>query len=237
MAYTVGTPSSNSQSGSASSIATSTTISVSAGDAIVVFSTAAQDQTTSFAASDGTNTYTRRNALYEATLDYSIGVMVAENCSAGTYTVTASWGGTRHNNSVFALPISGLKSAPYQTAGSAYQATPGTGSDGITTGNLTPTEQPACLIGMAIILETVATPALGTGFTTAATGLQFGTGTDLARVSHSRLTSTSAVPFTATATVNTYHFSIAVILGESAAGGSGLTVNAMTSLMSPLLRM
>lgn len=237
MAYTVGTPSSNSQSGSATSIGTTGTISASSGDTIVVFVTAAQDQTASFAASDGTNAYALKHALYEPTTDKSLGVLVAENATAGTYTVTGSWSGTRTSNGVYAVPVSGLKPASYQIGAITQQPTPGTGTDGVTTGTMTPTEQPACVIGLVLNGGSLATPAAGTGFTNIGTGWDFGLGTSLLRAIHKQITSTSGVALTGTAPADVRHFSAAVILSESSAGAGGMSVGQMTTLMSPLIRM
>lgn len=223
MAYTVGTPTSNSGAGSAANIATSGTVTVADGDTIVAFTTVAQDQTTTMAVSDGTNTYDRVFTQYDGSaITYSI--LVAEDVAAGTYTLTATWdGGTRTNRSIFAFGISGLKTASFQTGTALLnaQATPGTGSDGVTSGTTTPTEQPACLLGWHLSSGGVGTPATGTGFTSIGTGLQFGTGTDLARVQHKRLTSTSGVASTATAPSNWAHVSMAVVLSEAAGGGGG----------------
>ena len=222
MAYTVGTPTSDSATGSAANIATPGTITVAAGDTIVAFTTVAQDQTTTMAISDGTNTYDRVFTQYDgSSVTYSI--FVAEDVAAGTYTLTATWdGGTRTNRSIFAFGISGLKAASFQT-GTALrnvQATPGTGADGVTSGTITPTEQPACLIGWHFAAAAAGTPATGTGFTSVGTGLQFGTGTDLVRVQHKRLTSTADVAATATAAANNTHISMAVVLSEAVAGAT-----------------
>lgn len=236
MAYTVGTPSSTSQAGSATSIATPGTLSVSTGDSIIVFLTAAQDQTAAFAASDGTNSYTLRQSVYDGSA-LSAGILVAENVTAGTYTVTGSWSGSRTSNAIFAVGVSGLKPSSYQTGATARQPTPGTGTDGITTGNMTPTEQPACVIGLIISFATLTAPTEGTGFTSVATGWQYGTGTDLARLEHKQITSTSPVALTGTAAANTSHWSLAVILSESGAGGAGLSIPATYRPQSVLLRM
>lgn len=223
MAYTVGTPQNNNQTASASTIATSAAVSVSAGDTIVVIGTVAQvDLTASLACSDGTNTYTLRHATYDSTSTTNYCIFVAENVSAGSFTPSMSWGGsTRTNRGIYAIPISGLKAASYQTGAVAVQATPGTGTDGVTTGNMTPTEQPACVIGGVANGGSVNTPATGTGFTSIGTAWQFGTGTDLFRAEHQRITSTSAIALTMTAGANVRHFSTAVILSEEAAGGGG----------------
>lgn len=222
MAYSVGTGAQNSGLSSAANIATSSTITVSAGGTIVVFVHVAQDQTATLAASDGTNTYTRRHATYYGSSS-TFGVLVAENCSAGTYTVTATWdGGTRANRAIAAIPLSGLKAASYQTGATNTQATPGTGTDAVTSGNMTPTEQPAALFGFHISLGALNTPSAGTGFTSAGTFCDFGTGTNVLRAQHKRLTSTSAVASTATATANNLHASVAVVLSEEVSGGGSI---------------
>ena len=222
MAYTVGTPTSDSATGSAANISTPGTITVADGDTIVAFTTVAQDQTTTMAISDGTNTYDRVFTQYDgSSVTYSI--FVAEDVAAGTYTLTATWdGGTRANRSIFAFGISGLKAASFQ-AGSALrntQATPGTGTDGVTSGTTTPTEQPACLIGWHLAAAAAGTPATGTGLTSVGTGLQFGTGTDLVRVQHKRLTSTAGVAATATAAADSTHITMALVLSEAVAGAT-----------------
>ena len=217
MAYTVGTPQVNEGTGSATTIATSAAVSASAGDTIVVIATVAQvDLTASLACSDGTNTYSLKFATYDATTTANYCIFVAENVSSGSFTPSVSWGGsTRINRAIFAVPVSGLKAASYQTGAINVQASPGTGTDGVTTGNMTPTEQPACVIGGVANGGSVNTPAAGTGFTSIGTAWQFGYGTDLFRAEHQRITSTSALPLTMTAGANVRHFSVAVILSEA----------------------
>lgn len=231
MAYTVGTPQSGEGTGSASTIATSAAVSVSSGDTIVVIGTVTQvDLTASLACSDGTNTYTLRHATYDSGSTANYCIFVAENVSAGSFTPTMSWGGsTRTNRGIYAIPVSGLKAASYQTGAIAVQASPGTGTDGVTTGNMTPTEQPACVIGGVTNGGSVNTPAAGTGFTSIGTSWQFGSGTDLFRAEHQRITSTSALALTMTAGADVKHFSVAVILSETGAGGSPATLSAPTA--------
>ena len=130
---------------------------------------------------------------------------------------------------MYAIPISGLKTASYQTGAATTQATPGTGTDGVTTGNMTPTEQPACVIGAVINAGSVATPATGTGYTSIGTAWQFGFGADLMRVEHQRVTSLSALALTGTAPANVRHFAVAVILSETGAAGSAATLSAPTA--------
>ena len=229
MAYSVGTPASGDNNAAGTSISTSTTITVAAGDTIVVIGTVAgADLTASITASDGTNTYTLRQVAYNPTQNFA--ELVAENVAAGTYTVTLSWdGSSRTGRGVYAIPISGLKTASYQTGAATTQATPGTGTDGVTTGNMTPTEQPACVIGAVINAGSVATPATGTGYTSIGTAWQFGFGADLMRVEHQRVTSLSALALTGTAPANVRHFAVAVILSETGAAGSAATLSAPTA--------
>jgi len=225
MPYSIGTPQQGNDTPSAATVATSAGVTVSAGDTIVVIGTVAQvDLTASLNCTDGTNTYTLRQALYDATTTANFCILVAENVAAGTFTPTLGWdGSTRPNRGIYAIPVSGLKAASYQIGAIAVQASPGTGTDGVTTGNMTPTEQPACVIGGVINGGGTATPATGTGFTSVGTGWQFGTGTDLFRAEHQRITSTSALALTATAGTNVRHFSAAVILSETGAGGGAAT--------------
>lgn len=225
MPYSIGTPQQGNDASSAATIATSAGVTVSAGDTIVVIGTVAQvDLTASLNCTDGTNTYTLRQAVYDATTTANLCILVAENVAAGTFTPTLGWGGsTRPNRGIYAIPVSGLKAASYQIGAIAVQASPGTGSDGITTGNMTPTEQPACVIGGVANGGSVNTPAAGTGFTSIGTAWQFGYGTDLFRAEHQRITSTSALPLTMTAGANVRHFSAAVILSETGAGGGAAT--------------
>ena len=244
MPYSIGTPATGDNNAAGTSIATSTTITAAAGDTIVVLGTVAgADLTASIAASDGTNTYTLRQVSYNPTQNFA--ELVAENVAAGTYTVTLSWdGSSRTGRGVYAIPVSGLKSASYQTGAATTQATPGTGTDGITTGNMTPTGQPACVIGAVINAGSLATPAAGTGYTSIGTAWQFGFGTDLMRVEHQRITSTAALALTGTASADVRHFAVAVILTEkitlsaptaTSVTATGATIGATTDQASGTL--
>lgn len=217
MPYSVGTPQGTDATGSAVNIAAPAGVTTSAGDTIVVIGTVAQvDLTASLSCSDGTNPYSRKFASYDATTTGNWVIFVAENVASGTFTPTISWdGSSRTNRGIYAIPVSGVKAASYQTGAIATQASPGTGTDGITTGNMTPTEQPACVIGAVLNGGSISTPSAGTGFTNIGTAWAFGTGTNLFRAEHLRITSTGAVALTGTAASNVRHFSIAVILSEA----------------------
>lgn len=224
MPYSVGTPQGTDATGSAVNIAAPAGVTTSAGDTIVVIGTVAQvDLTASLSCSDGTNTYSRKFASYDATTTGNWVIFVAENVASGTFTPTISWdGSSRTNRGIYAIPVSGVKAASYQTGAIATQASPGTGTDGITTGNMTPTEQPACVIGAVLNGGSISTPSAGTGFTNIGTAWAFGTGTNLFRAEHLRITSTGAVALTGTAASNVRHFSVAVILSETGAGAATL---------------
>lgn len=217
MAYSVIAEADGDAAASGVNIATTGTVTAAAGDTIVAFVTATgANLTASLAASDGTNTYTRRASAWDGS-NANIGVMVAENVSAGTYTVTGSWdGGSRTNRGVKAIVLRGLKSASYQTGtgAAAFQTSPGTGTDAVTPGSVTPTEQPACLIGLALA-GGLQTPTIGTGFTGLTACWQLGTGTNLGKAEHKQITSTSSVGATWTSTPSGLgHYSASVILSE-----------------------
>lgn len=216
MAYSIVAEADGEGAGSASTISTSATLTVLAHDTIAVFLHVAQtDLTSDIAASDGTNVYTRRRADYYSAVSGNLAVLVAEDVAAGTYTVTGSWdGSTRTNRLIKAVAIRGLKAASFQAALGNGQSSPGTSTDAVTTGNLTPTAEPACLIGVALA-SGLQTPSAGSGFTTLTACWQLGTGTNLARPEHKRITSVSAVPATWTSTPTNYpHYSVAAILSE-----------------------
>ena len=228
MTYSVVAEADGDNAASGTTISTSGTITVSDHDTVVVFlSTGSSDISTLSAASDGTNTYTRRGGYFSGTVNTNLSILVAEDVAAGTYTVTGSWGGGSQLYRVIkAIAISGLKAASFQTGSyvTGDQASPGTGTDGVTTASATPTEQPACLIGFAVDND-VQTLTAGTGFTGLTAYGALGTGTPLFKPQHKRLTSTSAVAATWTSTpVNSPSMSAAIILSEAA----GATLSAPT---------
>ena len=234
MAYSIIAEAAGEGAGSAATIDAASTVTAAVGDTIVAFVTVAgADLTASIGASDGTNSYSRKAAVFVAGSNANLAILVAENVAAGTYTVSGNWGGsTRISRGIKVVVLRGLKAASYQTgtALAVDQPSPGTATDAVTPGNMTPTEQPACVIGLAIAVG-VQTPTAGTGFTGLAGCWQFGTGTNLGLAEHKRITSTSAVAATWTSTPTGYeHVSVSMILSETGAGGGAVQLRSQICL-------
>ena len=150
-----------------------------------------------------------------------------DNLHATALDITASWVGGPNGGLSGSYPamwikeIGGVTATAYQTSGGQTQNSPGTGANAITTGNVTPTSQPALLSALCIN-DTGTTPpaSAGTGFTSGTTGMSS------SAVSESmRLTSTSAVAATFTDATNGggYIFdTMAVVWNEAGAAGAAL---------------
>lgn len=143
----------------------------------------------------------------------------------GNFTTTAAFNTAQTGHSAALIKEIGGTSG-YQTGShaSGQQATPGTGADGVTTGN-TPalTAQPALVSAFAMDSAGGGTPAAGTGFTNDGAGWNGFTGTNLMRSESKRVTSTAAVAGTFNAAVNDTHQSFAAVFTESGGGGGGAT--------------
>jgi hypothetical protein len=206
----------NAQAASASVVLTG----VTAGNTIVVFVVGGG----SFSCSDTVDgsAYGAQRGTCSGGGD-SYASFVLPNCSAGTRTITVANG-----NWVWAIEISGATSASYSTQAAQQQASPGTSADAVSSGNATPTAQPALLLAIATDDSTFASaPNAGTGFTSVGAGWDFGSG-NTTRLESKRLTSTSAVPATFTATNGGGdHAVLAVVILEGTSGGP--TISAQPS--------
>lgn len=142
------------------------------------------------------------------------------NAAATATTVRATFGANVAYPAIAVVEVAGIQTSS-AVAGQALQtqATPGTGTDGVTSGNTgTLTGQPAAIIAGTVNTTSAATPAAGTGYTSIGVGWDYGA-TSSARFEHKRVTSTSAVAGTFTAGNDSEHQTIAVALLETAGGG------------------
>lgn len=183
-----------------------TTISVSrtyaGGERAVVWVTAGG--ATTITVTDGTNTYSAVGSQVVANSGDVLQQFECLSCVAGTYTVQANLGTTQPYRGIAVHRFSNLTGAG-QTVGQA-QTAPGTGADGLSSTNLTPASQPGLLLGISTDYNG-GTISAGTGF---ASGGAYTT-LDAANGSYTfyetkRLTSTSAVPATFTASVSPSNF-------------------------------
>lgn len=160
----------------------------------------------------------------------------AENCKGGATTFTATFSAGTRFRAIYVGEYSGIATtSSFLNGARAENASPGTGTDAVTSGNANATSQPALVWGFALDIFTGATPSAGTGFT-ARTGV-WSTNTCLGRPEDKRVTATGNVAATFTTTVGTDSHGVGVgIFAEAASAVSdpsplrGRTPNYLFSL-------
>jgi hypothetical protein len=212
---------------------TSTTVAISsttsAGDGVGVWVKWGASTGTVSSVSDGTNTYTAvANTLCRNTDNgHSEQLFYCPNLPAGTRTITATFSVTQTNRDIAYARFTGADTAAAAQTGAAnFQVSPGpgTGTDAVTSGNMTPTSQPGAVWGVSVNHIAASTINAGTGYTslgtlTAYNGLQG----DNSLNEWKRITSTSAVAATFTATSASEEFdTVAMIVSEATAAATGL---------------
>jgi hypothetical protein len=114
--------------------------------------------------SDGTNTYTQVGTELVDTVNLQRWVLFeCLNPTAGSYTVTCTFGATTVARGIGVAVYEGLTGSAQDFA-SNYQSAPATTANAVTSGNVTPTAVPATVIGITFA-EGVVTLTEGTGFT------------------------------------------------------------------------
>lgn len=176
--------------------------------------------------------------VVDATDGETVAAFLFPNSASGTPTVTLTPSANCDFRALTASEIGGAATASY--GGSAGQVQNATGADGVTTGNVTPTGQPALLVALSMSTGNFpgSAPAAGTGFTSGGVFWLFGqgAGTEYSRLESKRVTSTSPVAATFTQVANVAHTQIVVavlepsVAASDVAGGSAgernLRVNA-----------
>lgn len=148
----------------------------------------------------------------------------SENSPGGNVTVTVTLGISASFRSITVVEISGVRSSGSLGGhiGNA-QSTPGVSANAVTSTNITPSAQPGILVALSGTDDgTTSPPASGTGFTD--NGVTMGVIGMNARVESLRLTSTSAIPATFTASGNVEHVTVAAVFLEPAVAG-GIPLN------------
>jgi len=200
--------------------------SVTAGHQIVVFVATGAASSKTITVTRGSDTVTPAGTvLYNAAQGYEIQAFVIGSAAAGTTAVTANFSGAINDPSILAIECSGLSGT---VAGNKYveQDSPGTGADGVTSGNTgTLTTQPCGFFGIGYDITQVAasSPTAGTGFTSLTACWAFGGGVAWARPEHKRVTATTALPATFTAADGGSSFMVAAV--AIAEGGTNYTLS------------
>jgi hypothetical protein len=121
---------------------------------------------------------------------------------------------------IYIAEYSGFKTSAARLAFAGQnQATPGTGSNGVTSGLLgTLSAQPAGIVAFTFEESASNTPSAGTDFTARASGWDYGA-TAGARLEDRRVTATTSVAGTFTAGADTQHKTVAWAFEEATGGG------------------
>ena len=176
--------------------------------------------TVSSVASSPSLTWTQRNAVDDG--NQALCDWTADGVTAAAHTITITFSGSAPYRGAFAKEIvntSGYDAAASAAHAAAVTASPGTGADGITTGNTSAlSAQPALISAATIPTNTVALATAGTGFTSDGVGWSFGgnTGTSESK----RVTATTALAATFTAPSNVPFDSVASVFLELTGGGA-----------------
>jgi hypothetical protein len=181
-------------------------------------------------ADSASHSYTFKNSIFDSNDGSTLAVFILPNNSSTTaLTVTATWSVAVGYQGIWAKEITGVTISPYQTSAGQDQcpsgcgSTAGTGAGAISSGNVTPTSQPA-------LISALSNDDGGGASSTANNGTQGITGWTLAgsgdaaaaTSSSLRVTSTSAVAMTFTNATDggTRHFlTMAQVYTEASAGG------------------
>lgn len=163
---------------------------------------------------------TAKITVVDSTDGETMAVFIFPNTAAGTPTVTMTPSVNCDFRSLVAIEVGGAATVSY--GGSTGQVQNAAGTDGVTTGNVTPTGQPALIIGMSMSTGAFpgSAPASGTGFTDNGAFWQMGQGAgkEYARLESKRITSTSSVAATFTQTAAVLHTQAVIVVLEATSG-------------------
>lgn len=211
---------SNSATGSSSTI----TVAISntqAGAALSLFVICASGQTVSSVTDTQGNTYVVKDTVVEPTNGLRETSVIAANIAGGASanTITVNFSAAVTNRAVIAGEVRGLTTSPYNASGGQNQGGggPGTGTDAVSTGNVTPTAQPALVyaLGMACGNNTM---SAGTGFSLGSQATILSAAVSYATESK-RITSTSAQAATFTQSSALRTLALQMVLTEQTSGG------------------
>lgn len=197
---------------------------VTAGSTIVVFSSIGNNNKLLGCSDTVNGSYgTFKLNVNDTTDGEEVGVFIFPNSAAGTPTVTTTYTSNDIFRSLLAVEVGGAGVTSY--GGVTGQVQNAAGTDGVTTGNVTPTGQPALLVAVSMSTGTFpgAAPAAGTGFTDNGKFWLFGggAGNEYTRLESKRITSVSGVPATFTQVSNVLHTQLVIVVLEATSGSPG----------------
>ena len=217
MAYSVGTLQSTVSSSSSVSTLDSPNFTAVAGDCLIAF---VQWEVIAAVLSLSDIVGSNDGWIHVAACDFTSGVRESEcwilpNCAAGSCTIRATFSVNPANfPTIVIIPVSGIAADPDEVGITNNQSVPGTATDAVTSGSITPTYTGGAAAGVFGIVRNNSSanfPAAGTGMT------DLGTIGTRVRVQHHRVTSgATASTFTNTGASGDDHFTTAVTLNEDA---------------------
>jgi len=210
---------------------------VTSGNVVVVFVAYYSSASKTVTMSGNSNSFSEiGSGVFNATYAAGMRAFLVQSAVAGTTQYTATFSANVDFPAIALVEFSGLatSSVVSGTPVLVSQTAPGTGTNAITTGNITPGAQPAAIVGIANDLGNQASPAAGTGYTGLTPIWNYeGTATAGARIIHKRVTATTATPATWTTDVNggpDNYLNIGIALIEPGAGGGGVSAKLLSML-------
>ena len=229
--------SASSASGSTITLAFASTL--TAGSAIHVFgSNDTGGGVTINSFSDGTNTYSAvLDNINDSGNAQRLAHTIAANVAAGTPTVSCNYSASTAFRGIWIKEIGGVNTSPLDGHTGQMQASPGTGTDAVSSGTATNTSQPALISSVTVSTSsTTEDLSAGTGFATTPTGEGAGWsgiygGGNEGFGENKRITTTTAVAATATSAGGAHpYITIMAIFDEGSGGGGGPVAHFLASL-------
>jgi hypothetical protein len=211
---------SGSNAADASGVSLSVAATVADGEMLLVWVTYGKGTLITASVSDGVNEFTQiGSTIHNTSNQQSCALFQCTSAVGGTRDITFTLASSALYRAVGYLRYTGLSGTAQATVGQS-QLTPGTGTDGVSSGSITPVSQPAALIGITFApISGAATLTAGTGFTDrgdfAATLAAFN---NTSRIEDKLLTGTAATAATFTSSVNDAVITMAAVISVAAAG-------------------
>lgn len=193
-----------------------------AGDYVVVGITYGNATAVTESIADGTNAYTKvGSTLTDGTNGQNMAVFVCKSAAAGSFTLTVTFGSSVSYRGIMYARYTGLDNAATPAQAGSVVVNAGTGTDAITSGNVTPAGQPAMIFTFAVEVSGGGSAlAFGSGFVDRGAMTNWNTYIGFSRFEDKRVTSTSGVPGTFTVSAGTHSY-LCMALAANEVGASG----------------
>lgn len=173
---------------------------------------------------DGTNTYTKvGSTLTDGSNGQNLALFVVKSAASGSFTITVTFASSVTYRGIMYARYTGLDASQTPTLSGTVNTNVGTGTDAVTSGNVTPGGQPAMIFAFGVEVSGGGSAmTAGTGFTDRGAMANWNSYIGFSRFEDKRVTSTSAVPGTFTVSNGTHSYLvIGMAAYETGAGGGG----------------